>query len=109
MIRAPQGITSARIASLRALSERLNPIDKYVSLIIDDMALEQVLQFNNEGQVIGHAVNDTVMNFEKKGEPVAATPKDAFANRIFCYMAQGLSQNFHQVNKKVLKLKTSFR
>ena len=45
----------------------------------------------------GHAVNDTISEDPNptEGQP---TPADSLANRMICYTAQGLSQDFHHVN-----------
>ena len=48
--------------------------------------------------IIGHAVNDPIST---GGGPNSteetAPPGDFLANRMICFMAQGLSQDFHHV------------
>jgi hypothetical protein len=99
LVKSPQGLTNQRFSSLRALADKLNPLDRYVSVIIDEMLLTPRLVFDSNGMIIGHAVNDTVASSgEIESIASAGTPNDALANRMICYMAQGIAQNFHQVS-----------
>ena len=48
--------------------------------------------------IIGHAVNDSISTAGGPN-PTEETPPpgDFLANRMICFMAQGLSQDFHHV------------
>ena len=96
MVRAPQGFTDDRFKSLKTLSEKLSPIERYVSVTIDETMLNPRLAFDSNGMIIGHAVNDVISEESNTNEQ--SVSNDSLANRMICYMAQGLSQDFHHVS-----------
>ena len=96
MVRAPQGLTDDRFKSLKTLSEKLSPIERYVSVTIDETILNPRLAFDSNGMIIGHAVNDVISEESNTNEQTVPN-NDSLANRMICYMAQGLSQDFHHV------------
>ena len=53
LVRAPQGLTEERFKSLKTLSEKLSPIERYVSVIVDETALNPRLAFDSNGMIIG--------------------------------------------------------
>ena len=53
LVRAPQGLTDERFKSLKTLSEKLSPIERYVSVIIDEAILNPRLAFDSNGMIIG--------------------------------------------------------
>ena len=47
--------------------------------------------------IIGHAVNDSISTGGGSNSTEETPPGDFLANRMICFMAQGLSQDFHHV------------
>ena len=47
--------------------------------------------------IIGHAVNDSISTGGGPNSTEETPPGDFLANRMICFMAQGLSQDFHHV------------
>ena len=87
LIRAPQGLTNDKFTSLMNLSQKLDPIQRFVSVIIDETPLTPKLNFDSNGMIIGHAVNDTIN--EENENSLQNTPNEALANRMLCYLVQG--------------------
>lgn len=92
LIRAPQGLTNDKYQSLIKLHETLDPIDRFVSLVIDDSPLKPKLNFDSQGMIIGHAINDTIDNQDESEQNPKVTSTDALASKIFCFMVQGFAQ-----------------
>ena len=75
------------------LSSRHSTLEKLVTLVIDETALIPRLSFDSQGLIIGHAINDDVTN------PNETSSVDGLANRMICYMIQGLTHDLHHVSK----------
>ena len=99
-MKAPQGLTNDRFNALLSLSQNLAPIQRFVSLVIDEAPLVARLSFDSNGMVIGHAVNDlspedsandnNSANMSGKNEPLA--------NRMISYVVQGLALDLEHVS-----------
>ena len=74
-----------------AFSESLSPIDRFVSIVIDEVALNPKMTFDRNGMLIGHAINDVTEDFTQ----------EILANKMICYSVQGISSTFSKVCKLV--------
>ena len=72
-----------------AFSESLSPIDRFVSIVIDEVALNPKMTFDRNGMLIGHAINDVTEDFTQ----------EILANKMICYSVQGISSTFSKVSE----------
>lgn len=82
--RREAGISQTRLAELSTISSNLNPEEKEVSIIFDEMALQPNVNFDSSGEMTGFALNTPVESQQ-------------LATSMVCFMAQGLRKNFHEI------------
>ena len=92
LIKAPQGLTNDKYQSLVKLHENLQPIERFVSLVIDEAPLKPKLNFDSQGMIIGHAINDTIEDTDTTEDPPKVTSTDALATKVVCFMLQGIAK-----------------
>ena len=97
LIKAPQGFTNNKFQNLLNLHEKLNPIERFVSLVVDEAVLSPKLNFDSQGMLIGHAINDT-MDEDTNTDVPKVLSNEALANRIICYTVQGIAKEFQHVS-----------
>ena len=63
---------------------------------MDEAQLSPKLNFDSQGILIGHAINDT-MDEEDNTEVPKVTSNDVLAKRIICFTVQGIAKKFQHV------------